>query len=183
MAIQQEEILQTLLHYRTVLVRSSLIITRDFHASEDIYQNLVIKAHNANLDFENTSKLLAWCRVVIRSEAVEWLKKNGRELLLDETRLLDLLDAEHAEELKESQNLIAWSEMLSDCLRKLSSESQMLISLRYDGDRNCDEVARLMEISLDSVYKRLSRIHHKLRNCVNSRANHGSIPRSFGNES
>ena len=175
MAIHHDEIMQALLHYRTVLVRSCLLITRDCLASDDIYQNLVIKAHNANLEFESTSSLLAWCRTVIRSEGVEWLRKNGRELTLDETRLLDLLDAEHDEELKESQNLTAWSEMLSDCLAKLSGESRKLINLRYDGNRNCDEVARLMEISLDTVYKRLSRIHQKLRNCVNSKANHGSI--------
>lgn len=167
--LQQDQIVQTLLHYRTVLVRSGLLITRDFHASEDIYQNLVIKALNANLDFESTSSLLGWCRTVIRSEAIDWLKKHGRELTLEDSQLLDLLDAESLDDIKESKNLTNWSEMLGDCLERLNSEAQRLLRLRYDANQDCSEVARLMEISIDSVYKRLSRIHLLLRDCVSSK--------------
>lgn len=181
--LQKDQILQTLLHYRTVLVRSGLIIIRDFHASEDIYQNLVIKALNANLDFEGTPRLLAWCRTVIRSESIEWLKKHDRELTLDDSQLLDLLDTEYFDELKESRNLNVWSEMLDDCMRKLSSDSRRLLNLRYDGNRNCSEVARVMEISLESVYKRLSRIHHILKDCVSLKIDRGTLPGNFINES
>ena len=156
---------------------------RDFHAAEDVYQNLVVKALSADLVFENKPKLLFWCRTVIRTEAVDWMKKHGRELLLEDTRLFDLLDAEMFDELKETKNLIAWSETLNDCLKKLSGESQKILLLRYEGERNCNEVATLMGISLDSVYKRLSRIHLKLRDCVNSKAGMSSPSRSMINES
>lgn len=168
--LQQNQIVQTLLHYRTTLVRSGLLITRDFHASEDIYQNLVIKALNASLDFADTSMLLAWSRTVIRTEASDWLKKNGRELALDDNRLLDLLDAESLDEIKESRNLTNWSELLDDCMKLLNAEAKRLLKLRYDGNQDCSEVARMMEISIDTVYKRLSRIHLMLRDCVSSKA-------------
>ena len=180
--LQQNQIVQTLLHYRTVLVKSGLLITRDFHASEDIYQNLVIKALNETLEFESPSILLNWSRVVIRNEGIDWLKKNGREMPLEDARILDLLESEYLGEMKESRNLMAWSELLDDCLKKLNSESQRLLNLRYDGNRNCDEVARLMEISLESVYKRLSRIHLMLRDCVNTKAGRGTLSGDFINE-
>lgn len=182
-SLEKDQILQTLLHYRTVLVRFGLIITRDFHAAEDIYQNLVIKALNAIIAFENKSQLLLWCRTVIRTEAVDWMKKNDRELLIDDARLIELLDAEIFDEMKETRNLIAWSETLNDCLKKLSGESQKILLLRYEGERNCSEVASLMGISLDSVYKRLSRIHLKLRDCVNTTAGMNSPSRRIINES
>ena len=181
--LEQQQILQSLLRYRTVLVRSGLLITQDYHAAEDIYQNLVVKSLNAGLEFENTSGLLAWCRMVLRSEGVDWLKKHGRELALDDSRLLDLLDAEIMDELKESREILAWTDMLDDCLKKLNSESQRILKLRYGGERSCGEVARMMEISIESVYKRLSRIHLKLRDCVNSKANGGTLSGNFSNES
>lgn len=180
---QQDQILQKLLHYRTVLVRSGLLITRDFHASEDIYQNLVIKALNASLDFKSTSGLLAWCRTVVRTEAIDWLKKHGRELTLEDSQLLDLLDAESLDDIKESKNLTNWSELLDDCLKRLNSESQRLLKLRYDGNHDCSEVARMMEISTDSVYKRLSRIHLLLRDCVGSKVQGSLALGSFDHES
>lgn len=181
--LQQDQILQTLLHYRTVLVRTGLVITRDFHASEDVYQNLVVKALNASLEFEGNSRLLAWCRTVIRSESIDWMKKHGRELVLEDARLLDLLDAETLDEIKESKNLTAWSESLNDCLTKLSGESQRILNLRYEGDRNCGDVAKVMGISLDSVYKRLSRIHLMLRDCVDSKAGQSPLAGSVVHES
>jgi RNA polymerase sigma factor (sigma-70 family) len=85
--------------------------------------------------------------------------------------------------MKETRNLIAWSETLNDCLKKLSGESQKILLLRYEGERNCSEVASLMGISLDSVYKRLSRIHLKLRDCVNTTAGMNSPSRRIINES
>jgi RNA polymerase sigma factor (sigma-70 family) len=169
-----DQILQTLLNYRTMLVKFGLIITRDFHASEDIYHNLIIKAHNVSLDFESTSKLLAWCRTVVRSEAADWLKSQGRELPLAEWQILDLIDAENIKELTEPKNQIGWSEFLDDCLKRLSGESQKLVHLRYQSDHGCEEVAQTLGITLHSVYKRLSRIHIQLRECVTAKLEIGS---------
>lgn len=159
-----------------------MMVTGDFHASEDIYQNVVVKSLDVGLEFAGLPELLAWCRKVIRSEGVNWLKKHGREHSMEDAQLLDLLDAESMDELKESQKLTVWEDLLEDCLKRLNSESKRLLDLRYAGNRNCGEVARMMEISIDSVYKRLSRIHLALRDCVNAKLNQGVWPGNFSNE-
>lgn len=181
--LHQQEVLQTVLRYRVVLVRSGLLITHDYHAAEDIYQNMVIKSLDTDLTFASVSSLLVWCRKVVRTEGIEWLKKHGREIALDDSRLLDMMDAESMDELKESQYFAARAELLDDCLKKLSSESQRILSLRYGSDRSCAEVASVMEISLDSVYKRLSRIHLALRDCVNTKVIGSTLREKLSNGS
>lgn len=44
--------LQILLEFRSGLIRSSLVISRDFHASEDIDDNLVMNSIEAENDIE-----------------------------------------------------------------------------------------------------------------------------------
>lgn len=178
-SLQQQEILQILLQHRIGLLRSGLIITRDFHASEDIYQNLVLKSLNSDLDFEDTAKLLAWSKKVIRTESIDWRKRGGRELTLEDNQILELLHLEYLDDLEESTKLASYSDILEDCLGKLNPESSRLLNLRYDGNRNCNEVAHLLGISLESVYKRLSRIHLLLRDCVKSKINDNLMPGGF----
>lgn len=179
-SLKHQDILQILLQFRTGLMRSGLIITRDFHASEDIYQNLVLKSLRAGTEFENSFALLAWCKVVIRSEALSWLNRQGRELALEDAQILDLLDAEYCDEFEQYAKHHAWMETLDECLKKLSADSQRLINLRYDGNRQCDEVARMMGASIDTIYKRLSRIHMMLRDCVDSKINPSPTTGDYG---
>jgi RNA polymerase sigma-70 factor, ECF subfamily len=58
------------------------------------------------------------------------------------------------------------SMLLINCLGKLSSASQQLLKLRYDGNRSIQEVAKQMDRSAGSIYNTLSQIRRKLWECV-----------------
>lgn len=158
-----------LLSWRGSLVQYGLIITRDYHASEDIYQNLVLKVMNVHLEFDNELKLMVWSRKVVYSESCDWLRKQGRELTWEDNRIYELLNSENAVDQSNAIRYSNWSEILEDCLSRLNEESKRLLNLRYDKSRRCGEVAELLGLSIESVYKRLSRIHMMLRDCFKTK--------------
>jgi RNA polymerase sigma-70 factor (ECF subfamily) len=60
-------------------------------------------------------------------------------------------------------------EALQHCLEKVSEESRVMLNLRYADNLGCETIASQMHLSLVAVYKRLSRLHGVLRDCVERR--------------
>ena len=55
---------------------------------------------------------------------------------------------------------------LSTCLDQIPEKSKSLLKLRYFEGYNGIEIAEKIGIELNAVYKRLSRLHHGLRICI-----------------
>ena len=57
-------------------------------------------------------------------------------------------------------------EVLRDCMEELPQKSEKILRLRYFEGLSCGEIADSISITLDAVYKRISRIQNSLRKCV-----------------
>ncbi|NBQ02993.1 MAG: hypothetical protein EBU27_07215 [Opitutae bacterium] len=57
-------------------------------------------------------------------------------------------------------------ELLRDCMEELPQKSEKILRLRYFEGLSCGEIADSISITLDAVYKRISRIQNSLRKCV-----------------
>jgi len=57
-------------------------------------------------------------------------------------------------------------EVLRDCMEELPQKSEKILHLCYFEGLSCGEIADSISITLDAVYKRLSRIQNSLRKCV-----------------
>ena len=66
---------------------------------------------------------------------------------------------------------------LSHCLGKLPEKSRQLLKWRYHDGLSCQEVADRLKLELNAIYKRLSRLHHALRDCVSRRLQLNSADR------
>ena len=58
------------------------------------------------------------------------------------------------------------ADALEDCLGEVPEQARLLLRLRYTDGLACGEVAARLGLNLDAVYKRLSRLHLTLRQCV-----------------
>ena len=54
-------------------------------------------------------------------------------------------------------------EALRACLKTLPEKSSRLLRLRYFEGNSCGEVAKKLGTELSAVYKRLSRLHNRVR--------------------
>jgi len=167
MPLNQATIVQTLLAARRRIIAAAWLVVRDASASEDIFQNLTVKAISSGALFEREADLLSWAFLTTKHEALNWVRdRKSRAIVLD-PELLNLLGAEWSASGSRSDGDRV--DALEACIKSLSCNNRRILELRYYDQRSCGEVASSLDLNLDAVYQRLSRLHHALRKCVEQR--------------
>ncbi len=171
MRLTEAQILQCLMASRTRLSAAAWLVVRDTHGAEDIFQNVTLKAMTGRSTFESEAALVSWAFITVRREAIDWLRRCRRETVGLDDGVLDLLDREwHSAQPTPSARLDA----LAECLQSTPEEARELLRLRYEEGHTCEEVAVRSGLGLDAVYQRLSRLHRRLRDCVQGKL--GLVP-------
>jgi RNA polymerase sigma-70 factor (ECF subfamily) len=164
MSLKEQDILRTLMAWRTRVSAAAWVIVRDTHAAEDIFQNVAIKAMTSEVNFETAGALLSWAFITARREGIDWLRRHKRETLCLDTEILELLERDWQSE--PSPPTGERIEALQDCLTAVPESARCLLKLRYFEGYSCEEVAEQMGISLNTIYKRISRLHESLKGCI-----------------
>lgn len=160
----EPDILQTLMKWRTRVSASAWIVVKDAHAAEDIFQNVALKAMTREVSFENEAALMSWAFITARREGIDWLRRHQRETLCLEAEILELLEQEWQSEAAHPAG--ATIEALQDCLAAAPESARHLLRLRYFDGYSCEEVAEQMGLGLNAIYKRVSRLHESLKECI-----------------
>jgi RNA polymerase sigma-70 factor (ECF subfamily) len=167
MALNSQQIIQTLLAARTRISAAVWLIVRDAQAAEDIFQDVSVKALSADVQFDREPQLVSWAQITARHQALNWLRsRKHRAVTLDES-VLELLETEWARETTRPEG--ERIEALRQCLEELPARSRQMIRLRYFEEQPCREVARALGVKLDAVYQRLTRLHRALGQCIQER--------------
>jgi RNA polymerase sigma-70 factor (ECF subfamily) len=58
---------------------------------------------------------------------------------------------------------------LRECLERLPRESRSLITLRYEDQLGCQDIAHRLRHSVEAVYQQLSRLRSQLASCIRRR--------------
>jgi len=162
----EELLVKTLLDARPRLIAATLAVLRDVHQAEDVFQEVLIKALRMRESFSDEAGLMAWTRVSMRNQGIDFVRRAGRlETILSELALNAVADRLDDLASAENQKVTA----LRHCLDQLPQESKRLLRMRYDEGRSGRDLAALLRRSEDAVYKALSRLHAALRQCAEQR--------------
>ena len=172
--LNEQAILQTLMKWRTRLSAAAWVVVQDAHAAEDIFQNVALKAMTREVSFENESALMSWAFITARREGIDWLRRHQRETNCLEAEILEIMEYEWQSEAAHPAG--AKIEALQDCLEAAPEPSRRLLKLRYFDGYSCEEVAEQMGIGLNSIYKRVSRLHESLRECIEGKLGNADTP-------
>jgi len=167
MNLSEQDILRIVIKSRDRIAAAAWVVVRDAHAAEDIFQNVALKALKCDIRFPAEGALLSWAFIMARREAIDWLRRHRRELTGLDTEILELLEQDWLSEPAQHGELRM--EALRTCLQTLPTKSNQLLHLRYFEGHKCGEVAEKLGMGLDAVYKRLSRVHQGLKNCIELR--------------
>jgi RNA polymerase sigma-70 factor (ECF subfamily) len=164
MNLSEHDVLQTLMKWRTRVSAAAWVVVQDAHATEDILQNVALKAMTREVSFETESALMSWAFITARREGIDWLRRHQREATCLDAEILGLLEREW--QAAPSHPSGAKIEALQECLEAAPEASRRLLKLRYFDGYSCEEVAEQMGTSLNAIYKRVSRLHESLKECV-----------------
>jgi len=174
MNLSEHDILQALMRARVRLSAAAWLVVRDTHASEDIFQNVALKAMTREVNFESEAALMSWAFITARREGIDWLRRHQRETFCLDAEILELLEREWQSEAAHPAG--AKVEALQDCLAAAPESARRLLKLRYFDGYTCEEVAEQMGLGLNAIYKRISRLHESLKECIE-----GKLSNAAGN--
>lgn len=138
--------------------------TRDYHATEDILQEIAIVVAKKASDFDSERPALPWFMGIARNQIQRFYRAKGREACnisfeaLGEC--LPLFESFGNEAV--SRRRLA----LKKCVDKLPGKQQKVMELRYIDDLNCPQIAGALGRSVQGIYSLLKRMKAELRKCV-----------------
>lgn len=138
----------------------------DYHAVEDVFQEVCLIAVQKAADFREGSNFPAWARAIARNKLREQLRKRTGTLFDD--AFFDGLDRAF-DEARAAVDPDPRKEALRLCLSELQEGARQIISLRYDEGLDPASIADRMGRSRAAVNSLLQRIREVLRECVERR--------------
>ena len=164
MPLSEKEILRFLMQSRERISAAAWLVVKDAHVAEDIFQNTVLKAVTKDVSFEAEAALFSWAFITARRDSLNWIRKHRRESVGFDEDILTLIHQDwQNDHLNPKGNRF---ELLRNCMEELPQKSEKILRLRYFEGLSCGEIADSISITLDAVYKRISRIQNSLRKCV-----------------
>lgn len=162
MTLEPDTIVQVLLRERLRVTALAATVTRDVHAADDIFQQVVMAALESRAQFRDPDHVLAWALRAARHRAVDFARSRRLRSLPDD--VLDLLEARWADPAEGAAS--DRGEALHRCLGRLTNSARELLHLRYAEGLTAVAVAERLRRTVDAVYQTLSRVHRALRACV-----------------
>jgi RNA polymerase sigma-70 factor (ECF subfamily) len=137
------------------------------HAAEDVLQNVSMIAATRRNQISSEQTLPAWLRTVARHQAIDYLRRQPRNVMLLDAQTLDRVEqAFGAYDIHTFSDL---TDALRSCVRGLSPYSQRLVHLRYSQGLSGARLAESVHRRTDAVTRALTRIHRSLAECVRKR--------------
>ena len=119
--------------------------------------------------FERGTSLMAWAATIARFEALDHLRRRGRERLVFSEEVIELLATET---LAESDALERERSALDNCLAKLEKPQRELLLLSYQPGARLHEVAARAGKSVQGYYKTVQRLRTRLLACIEGELRH-----------
>jgi len=154
-------------HHRGLLVYARAL-TKEDYTSRDIVQDAFVVAWQNLGTFDVSRDFSAWMRGIVRNKWRESLRKNARQVSLDE-ETLELMEAEMKqwESYRGDGGVFAQLEV---CLKKLPAPMLKAVqAFYYDGDSGA-EAADALQVERSTLRKRLQRARGALRDCLSRNA-------------
>jgi RNA polymerase sigma-70 factor (ECF subfamily) len=138
------------------LRRHAMSLTRDRHAMEDLVQNAVVRALNAQDSFQPGTNFAGWMHKILRNEFISGLRKTRNTVALDD------LAAERAAtaETHEDHLVVRELEVALDKLPPAQREAVMLATL---SELSHEQIAEVMGCRVGTVKSRICRARRQLQ--------------------
>ena len=114
-------------------------------------------------DYQPGTSFEAWTFTIARFQLMAWRQNKSRNRLVFSDTVYEKIDRNSK---KPEVDDAARVDALKDCVKQLSIDESKLIEQRYREDRPLATIASTMNMSLDAIGMRLSRIRKKLGKCI-----------------
>jgi RNA polymerase sigma-70 factor, ECF subfamily len=131
--------------------------------ADDLLQETNVVLWKKCREYQLGTNFMAWASKVAFLNVQNFFKTKARSRVYFNEQLVSQLADLHIDR---TEMHAIYPMLLINCLEKLSSASQDLVKLRYDGKHNIPEIAQQTGRPIGSIYNSLSQIRLKLWECI-----------------
>lgn len=139
---------------------------RDFHAAEDILQDVAEDAAKSFSRYDSAKPFLAWVMGIARFKVIDYYRKNDRDAHIFDSEVLEHLSTAFEAVFPESSPR---QEALERCVEKLPPKSRRLLEMRYEMEMKPAKIAEQVGTTSGSIRVLLTRVRTALGDCVEKR--------------
>lgn len=145
-------------------IRSSIYSA---HEAEDIMQEVAVVIWDKFEEYEPGTSFQAWAIQIAKYKILHLRRSYARNKVILSETLLDqaanfFVDSSYEEtEIRQ--------EALEECLRNLPEKHRTIMSMRYQKEESCINIANALNRKVGQVRTQLSRIRSSLRDCVENK--------------
>ncbi|GIW85305.1 MAG: sigma-70 family RNA polymerase sigma factor [Thermogemmata sp.] len=166
--MQESPLLRQFLQHRHVILAYVHTLTRDWSASEEIFQEVGLAIAQQARNGVQVNQFLAWALEIARRQTSAYYRRHQRQKKI--MPLSESLAEVVAQSIQENERLVGESDVryrfLKMCLEALKGRSREVIEQRYKLGRSISDIAKTLAWQPESVKVALSRARQWLRNCV-----------------
>jgi RNA polymerase sigma-70 factor (ECF subfamily) len=161
----RDQVLRLLTKHVPQLTVTAFTVIEDWELAEEAVQDAAVFICDRWADFTPGTNFLAWARTIVRNRAHKVIRKKVKH----RSTPLEVFQEPEANGPDEERFDAEWKTALHQCLDQLPGKYREITDLRYREQKSCEEVAGVIEKSVDAVYMSLSRIRNRLRDCISRR--------------
>ncbi len=140
-------------------------ITGNWPESEDVTQEVFIKAYENIASFNAKMKFSSWLYRIAHNESVNFIKKHYKVRHVefnDEIKNHLSLENDALKKILEEEN----TKLIKEGLLKLNKKDQEILELYYFEDQSYLEIADILQMSVNSVGPTINRAKRKLKKII-----------------
>ncbi|MBN2485221.1 MAG: RNA polymerase sigma factor [Bacteroidales bacterium] len=130
--------------------------------SEDLTQEVFIKAFNNLKKYQGKSQFSTWLYSIAYNTAISATRKKKTIAPVISDSVLNAISDDKVDDLLDREDDEALLEELEKAIQQLNPEEKTLITLFYYSDKQVQEISEIMNISLSNVKTKLFRVRRKL---------------------
>lgn len=157
---------ELIVKYERPLMRYIRSLVPRLDDAEEVWQATAIVLWEKFDEFDHERDFLPWAQKFAYFESLTQRRKVARDRMVFSENAMQAIAETHQ---SSQEYLDRRSRALKICMDSLESKDLALLRSRYDSEITIGELARQLETTAKSLYRRLDRIREKLAQCVRRR--------------
>lgn len=141
-------------------------LVRDIQHTEDLLQEVALRAHNRFDEYDRTRPFVGWVLGIARYQVLAYYKTVKADRHVFNDVLLDVIEQQFVEL---HPSIGDRDEALRRCMGKLPKEMSEMMSVRYAEGLSAPQIAERTGLTPTAVNTKLYRIRKALKQCVEDR--------------
>ena len=132
--------------------------------TEEVAQDVFIKAYRSLADFRGESKFSTWLYTIANTTSITFLRKKKLDVhSLDNEKVFEVADSKDSgfrANLVEQKSRV---NMVNEAIALLSPDDAEIITLFYKAEQNLEEISKILRLETNTVKVRLHRARTRLK--------------------